>query len=117
MRTHHLIAALSLVAAAALAACVVPLSNADQNCVSYCTLLQGCGSSAAPAADCNAWCTAFAEDLERVGCKIAFDDATSCVVADGTCQAASCDAQTQTYLDCAKQYCDTNPTDEACTGG
>ena len=117
MSLHHALAALLLAATAALAACVVPLANADQNCASYCALLQGCGSPSAPTADCNTWCSAFAEDLERVGCKTAFDDATSCVVADGTCQAASCDAQTQTYLDCAAQFCDENPDDSACSAG
>lgn len=118
MRTHHLFAfALALAAVGGLSSCVVPLASGDQNCVSYCTLLQGCGVAGAPAGDCNAWCTAFDADLQRTGCKELFDESTACVVAEGTCQAASCTSQTQAYLDCTQQFCAKNPDDSACPSG
>ena len=118
MPTHHLLAfALALAAASGLSSCVVPLATGDQNCVSYCTLLQGCGTAGAPAGDCNAWCTAFAEDLQRTGCRTAFDDAAACVVGEGTCEASSCTSQTQSYLDCAQQFCADTPADPACPTG
>jgi hypothetical protein len=119
MRLSRLLAAappLSIVAIVALSSCVVPLASADQNCVSYCTLLQGCGVAGAPDGDCNTWCAAFDDTLEHVGCKAAFDDATACVVGDGTCQAASCGDATDTYLACVTQFCSENPEDSACTG-
>lgn len=107
---------LTVAALFALSSCVVPLAGADQNCASYCTLLQGCGIAGAPTGDCNTWCSAFAETLDHVGCEALFDDASACVVGDGTCQAASCGAQTQTYLDCVTQFCAANSADSACTG-
>lgn len=117
MRLVHLVRAASSIAIAALFAlssCVLPLATSDQNCTSYCTLLQGCGVAGAPEGDCGAWCTAYAETLDHVGCKAAFDDAAQCVVGDGTCQAESCSTQTGDFLACTEQFCATNPTDAAC---
>lgn len=113
---RHLRFVLWLLSAPLLGSCVVPLASGDQNCVSYCGLLQGCGVAGAPSGDCGAWCSAFAEQLEHVGCKGAFDEAAACAVGDGTCQAASCSDQTQTYVDCTAQFCAANPTDTACPG-
>jgi len=111
---HLAAAALALAAAVLSSSCVLPLATGDQNCTSYCSLLQGCGVPGAPAGDCNAWCSAFATEVEHTGCKTQFDDSASCVVAEGTCQASSCDSQTQAYLDCTKQFCAANPADTAC---
>lgn len=117
MRSVHIVSAVLCLALVPLfGACVVPLASGDQNCASYCALLQGCGVAGAPTGDCNTWCSAFAEQLEHVGCKTDFDDAASCIVADGTCQAASCTAQTQAYVDCTTQFCAKNPMDSACPG-
>jgi hypothetical protein len=117
MRSARHLAALALLASAGLSSCVVPLASADQNCVSYCMLLQGCGVSGAPSGDCNAWCTAFATDLDRVGCKTQFDDAASCVVGEGTCAAASCGSETQAFSACTQAFCMKNPSDPACPSG
>lgn len=111
---HLTAAALALGVAVMSSSCVLPLSGADQSCVSYCSLLQGCGVPGAPMGDCNTWCMAFATELTHTGCKTRFDDSAACVVAEGTCQAASCGGQTQAYLDCTKQFCMTNPMDAAC---
>jgi len=118
MRSARHLAALATLAAAGLSSCVVPLSTNDQNCASYCALLQGCGVPGAPSGDCNTWCAAFATDLDRVGCKAQFDDAASCVVAEGTCVAASCGGATQAFADCTQAFCAKSPSDPACpTGG
>lgn len=119
MRSARPLVALALLLAGSvgLYACVVPLQSSDQNCVSYCGLLQGCGISGAPTGDCNAWCSAFETDLDRVGCKSQFEDATSCVVGEGTCQAASCGSVTQAFSDCTQAFCAKNPTDPACPSG
>jgi hypothetical protein len=114
MRPFLLALALVFVGAIGLSSCVLPLATSDRNCVSYCTLLQGCGSSGAPSGDCNAWCTAFEPVVEHTGCKSQFDEALQCVVGEGTCEAASCGSQTQSYLDCTQQFCAANPTDSAC---
>ena len=68
---------LAMTAACGLSSCVVPLASSDQNCVSYCKLLQGCGVASAPTSDCSSWCTAFADTLDHVGCKDAFDAAAT----------------------------------------
>ncbi|MFT3766834.1 MAG: hypothetical protein QM820_15155 [Minicystis sp.] len=112
---HHLLAlALALTAAGGLSSCVVPLATGDQNCVTACTLQQNCGLASAPAGDCNAYCAGFAPILERTGCKLDYEDFTSCVVAEGTCQAASCTATSQAYLSCAQAFCAKTPDDPAC---
>lgn len=115
----HLLAVLFLALAAAggTSSCVVPLATGDQNCVSYCTLLQGCATNGAPTGDCSAWCSAFADVLKKTGCQAQFDDATACVAGDGTCFASSCGDQTAAYTTCASDYCTKNPTDSACVSG
>jgi hypothetical protein len=110
LRSIPLLALLAL----ALGACVLPLATGSDNCVSYCGLLQGCGVSSAPAGDCNSWCAIFEPAIQQAGCQQQFDDMTSCVVGEATCEAASCDAQTQSILDCKSQYCDTNPGASLC---
>jgi hypothetical protein len=110
------LAALALLAGAAgaLPACEVPLSSSDQTCVSYCTLLQNCAVSGAPQAECNAWCNAFGAEVDHTGCKPQFEDATTCVVMENTCQAAACGALIQAFTDCTSQFCKGNPTDTVC---
>jgi hypothetical protein len=109
-RSIPLLAVLALV----LGACVLPLATGSDNCVSFCQLLQGCGVSDAPTSDCNSWCAVYQPLMQEAGCQTQFDDATSCVVGDGTCTATSCDAQTQAVLDCKTQYCDANPSAGLC---
>lgn len=117
MSRHLLALALASAAAFGLSSCVVPLATGDQNCVTYCNLLQGCGSAAAPAGDCNSWCTAFATEVEHAGCKSQFDDATACVAGDGTCAAASCGSAFQAFTDCTSAFCSANPSDAVCPNG
>lgn len=117
MSRHLLAFALASAAAFGLSSCVVPLATGDQNCVTYCNLLQGCGSAAAPAGDCNSWCTAFATEVEHAGCKSQFDDATACVAGDGTCAAASCGSTFQAFTDCTSAFCSANPSDAVCPNG
>lgn len=114
IRRHLTALALALGGAIGLSSCVVPLATSDQNCVSYCMLLQGCGSPGAPAGDCSAWCSAFEPVVERTGCKALFEESTQCVVGEGTCQAASCGSQTDAYLQCTAQFCGDHPDDSAC---
>jgi hypothetical protein len=109
-RSIPLLAAFAL----ALGACVLPLATGSDNCVTYCQLLQACAVQGAPTSDCNSWCAGFEPLIQQAGCQSQFDDATSCVVGDGTCQAGSCDAQTQAVIDCKTQYCDANPDGALC---
>lgn len=112
---RHLVAlVLALGGAIGLSSCVLPLATNDQNCVSYCQLLQGCGTVGAPSGDCNAWCSAFLPEVESTGCKTQFEDAIQCVVGEATCEASSCGGQTQDYLDCTQQFCMSKPDDPAC---
>jgi hypothetical protein len=111
---YLMVTILACCGAIGLSSCVLPLATSDQNCVSYCTLLQGCGTNGAPTGDCNAWCSAFEPEVEHTGCKTQFDEALQCVVGENTCEAASCGAQTQSFLDCTQQFCADNPTDSAC---
>jgi hypothetical protein len=111
---HVITLTLALGGAIGLCSCNVPLASSDQNCVSYCALLQGCGAAGAPSGDCNAWCSAYEPVVESTGCKPLFDESLQCIVAEGTCQGASCTAQTQSYLDCVQQFCASKPTDPAC---
>jgi hypothetical protein len=110
LRSLPLLALLAL----ALGACVLPLATGSDNCVSYCGLLQGCAVPGAPSGDCGTWCSAFTTQLAQEGCQQQFDDVTSCAVGEGTCEAASCGAQTQAILDCQNTYCAANPTVTFC---
>lgn len=93
--------------------CVVPLATAEQNCVSYCTLLQGCGIPTT--SDCNGWCTAYKTEAQHAGCEAQFDAATACYAGDSTCEAgATCASQTADFTTCTQQFCAANPTDAVC---
>ncbi len=98
------------------AGCSTNFDASLEDCKSFCELAKSCGAGQPGMEDCGRYCEALDQEVVRIGCEATYADATSCVVAEGSCMPQGCTAATDAFDACLAEFCAQNPGDAECGG-